>query len=902
MFRAVMKSSHTLGRMRNISLLSVLSLLLVVFGLISKPLTAQAAGEAYWSGQYLVYEQNVYSGPNEVLDGQGLDLPVGSTYYGNVPADTSPNILAVRIISLVGEPLTATSGDYAIYDLNQSSGVFSNKRDAATITIDPATYKPKSSCNIKGIGWLVCPLSESLAEGMDWVYEKLADFFVVQPLQNNQADSLYNFWTVMKNIANITFVLVLALISISYVTNYGLSNYQIKKMVPKIIVASILVNISFYVCQIAIDLSNILGYGVSDLFQAVRIQAGELSTATATYSWGDIVGTILGGVGIGALATVSIGTALGGIAGAIWFIIPLILVSLLVVVVAIITLAGRQAIIVVLVMLSPLAFVANLLPNTEHLFKKWTDLFIKLLIMFPAFSFIFNGAQLAGQVILSSTENFIVIILGLIVQIVPLVLIPALITAGDELLDKIPGVLNGKLGAFKQSSKGYFDSEREISKAKWMAENGTSGGPLNISRNLAKASARTKKLQEKRLQTQRTKFDSNLNNEMSTPGTSAYRVMMEAKKIDIDLSNSTTAIDESWETAKNDIADKYVKAMKKDGTIDLGAVKLSGAKDFDIQLAESAFRQNILNTRLDMAKDSYKSNLNKLIINDMKYDGKTYDNSIRLTSAGVAGDKGVAAILRNVIASQQKEIREASDNVALMLKNYKTDGETTKKLSTDINYTYDLKDEHGNVVHTLKASDEITRRGALQNFVPIATEADVRNILFPSLAQEGPNYDIREYVQELWAKSGKSETHEGLGGRWNDYIIQGYSMADYDKLLVKNTADTITNGKLTTSKVAKQGAVALDDYKSAISEILSDKTNLDETTRRRVRLYATRVDKVLSDPQLSTELNASAEDKLVEIRNMLTAEGFLQQDTAKPNPKPMKSNRRRIKGRPRNPL
>lgn len=191
---------------------------------------------------------------------------------------------------------------------------------------------------------------------------------------------------------------------------------------------------------------------------------------------------------------------------------------------------------------------------------------------------------------------------------------------------------------------------------------------------------------------------------------------------------------------------------------------------------------------------------------------------------------------------------------------------------------------------------------ASQNFVPIATEADARTILFPSLAQEGPNYDIREYVQELWAKSGKSETHEGFGGRWNDIIIQGYSMADYDRLLVKNTADTITNGKLTTSKVAKQGAVAIDDYKSAISEILSDKTNLDETTRRRVRLYATYVDKVLSDPQLSTELNASAEDKLVEIRDMLTAEGFLQKDTTKPNQKPKESNRRRIKGRPRNPL
>lgn len=879
-----MKSSHTLGRMRNVSLLSVLSLLLVLFGLISQPLTARAVGDAYWSGQHLVYEQNVYSGPNEVIEGQNLDLPIGSSYYGNVPADTSPNILAVRVISLVGEPLTATSGDYAVYDLNQSSGVFSNKRDVATITIDPATYKPKSSCNIKGIGWLVCPLSESLAEGMDWIYGKLADFFVVQPLQNNQADSLFNFWSVMKNIANITFVLVLALISISYITNYGLSNYQIKKMVPKIIVASILVNISFYVCQIAIDLSNILGYGVSDLFKAVRIQAGELSTATTAYSWGDIVGTILGGVGIGALATVTVGTVLGGIAGAIWFIIPLILVSLLVVVVAIITLAGRQAIIVVLVMLSPLAFVANLLPNTEHLFKKWTDLFIKLLIMFPAFSFIFNGAQLAGQVILSSTDNFIVIVLGLIVQIIPLVLIPALITAGDELLDKIPGVLNGKLGAFKQNSKGYFDSEREISKAKWMAENGTSGAPLNISRNLAKASARTKKLQEKRLQTQRTKFDSNLNNEMSTPGTSAYRVMMEANKIELDMSNSKTAIDESWETAKNDIADKYVKAMKKDGTIDLGKVRMSGAKDFDILLAESAFRQNILDSRLRMAKGTYNSNLNKLIENDMMFDGKSYDNGIRLASAGVAGDKGVTSILRNVIAAQQKETREATESAKEMINHYKLDSQAVVGLSTDLNHTVQLKNEDGKIIHTLKGSDEFVRRAALEKFVTIATESDVRFKLLPSLAKEGANYDIREYVQELWAKSGKSATHEGLGGRMNDYIIQGYTQEEYEKLVVKNTADLITNGKLTTSKVAKQGAIALDDYKSAISELLSNKANLDTETQINIRRYANYVDRVLTDPQLSTELNVGAATKLEEIRSMLTAEGYLEKNITKTEP------------------
>ena len=51
-------------------------------------------------------------------------------------------------------------------------------------------------------------------------------------------------------------------IIISQLTGFGISNYGIKKMLPRLIIAAILVNLSIYICQIAVDLSNILGYGL----------------------------------------------------------------------------------------------------------------------------------------------------------------------------------------------------------------------------------------------------------------------------------------------------------------------------------------------------------------------------------------------------------------------------------------------------------------------------------------------------------------------------------------------------------------------------------------------------------------------------------------------------------------
>ena len=86
-------------------------------------------------------------------------------------------------------------------------------------------------------------------------------------------------------------------------------------------------------------------------------------------------------------------------------------------VVALIILAARQAIIIVLVFLAPLAFAANILPNTEKWFEKWKDLFTTMLVMYPLISLLFGGSQLIGTTIIASANgSFLIFLLGAVVQ------------------------------------------------------------------------------------------------------------------------------------------------------------------------------------------------------------------------------------------------------------------------------------------------------------------------------------------------------------------------------------------------------------------------------------------------------------------------------------------------------
>ena len=250
--------------------------------------------------------------------------------------------------------------------------------------------EPKNSCGIDGgLGWLICPVMTFVANINDAAYGAISGFLDIKPaiLSSGDNSGAKQGWDFFRNIANAIFAVIFLWIIFSQISNVGVSNYGIKKILPRLIIGALLVNLSYYLCQIFVDLSNILGHTLKDALEA---GAGGIGTESEAAGWGSaIAATIVGVGGVAAFAALAIG-------------IPTLAAGFLAIMTVFIILVVRQASIILLISMSPIAFAAWLLPNTEDLFKKWMKMFRGLLLVFPIISLLYGAGKLAGAVLASS--------------------------------------------------------------------------------------------------------------------------------------------------------------------------------------------------------------------------------------------------------------------------------------------------------------------------------------------------------------------------------------------------------------------------------------------------------------------------------------------------------------------
>ena len=248
----------------------------------------------------------------------------------------------------------------------------------------------KNSCGIDGIGWLVCPVMNFVASLNDAAYSAISGFLDIKPAilgDNSNTSGAKQGWNFFRNIANAIFAVIFLWIIFSQISNVGVSNYGIKKILPRLIIGALLVNLSYYICQIFVDLSNILGHTLKD---ALESGAGGVGTGSEATGWGSaIAATIVGVGGVVAFAVLAVG-------------IPTLVAGFFAIMTVFIILVVRQAGIILLVAISPVAFAAWLLPNTEDLFKKWMKMFRGLLLVFPIISLLYGAGKLAGAILISS--------------------------------------------------------------------------------------------------------------------------------------------------------------------------------------------------------------------------------------------------------------------------------------------------------------------------------------------------------------------------------------------------------------------------------------------------------------------------------------------------------------------
>ena len=152
------------------------------------------------------------------------------------------------------------------------------------------------------------------------------------------------------------------------------------------IAAAILVNLSYYICIFAVDISNAVGAGIDGILMSALPNA---KSVTSGVHWETV---IVGALGLGT----AIAFAPAIVAAAITFAVP----ALLAVITTLVVLVARYALITILIVISPLAFVAFILPNTESLFDKWRKTFITMLVFYPLVTLLFVGSKVAAYIIL----------------------------------------------------------------------------------------------------------------------------------------------------------------------------------------------------------------------------------------------------------------------------------------------------------------------------------------------------------------------------------------------------------------------------------------------------------------------------------------------------------------------
>lgn len=246
--------------------------------------------------------------------------------------------------------------------------------------------------------------------------------------------ALREAWKTFRNLANLILLIGLILIILSQITGIGISNYGIKKGLPKLLMAVLLVNLSYIICQGCIDLANILGATIGDFFEEL------LSKAVPSNIQLDLGGTYLATliVGLGTVVVIKQKALITKVLiGALLFLFIILLAMFTLYVI----LAIRQSLCILLVITSPVAFVCALIPGTKKVFDFWFDTMKAVLFAYPVCSTIVYGGAMAGAIVYASWEasgasTSLFRSLGfLLISVIPYFFVPKIILKGLSFME-----------------------------------------------------------------------------------------------------------------------------------------------------------------------------------------------------------------------------------------------------------------------------------------------------------------------------------------------------------------------------------------------------------------------------------------------------------------------------------
>lgn len=408
--------------------------------------------------------------PNNPLDASDSRNMPDKIAYSAFVKENNKELTKTIFVEKNSTPTEDAAASLGVYERINGKYQTVSTPESLTITTYTGITSGAGTCGggvPDGLGWILCPIARWLSGVVDEVYTIITSFLEVKPF--TQADNgVFSLWRIMLSIANAVFIIIFLAIVYSQITGVGVSNYGIKEMLPRIILGVILANASYWICALLIDASNVLGYSIQAITADI---VKSISLDTSRLNWESITTHILSeGALVGGLAWLGVTTVFNPLS-MFFFLLSTLASVAFSLLVAFIILAARQALIVVLVLISPLAAIALIMPSTKDLFSKWQKALTTLLVFFPIFSLLFGGSQLAGYAVISRADGRLEqILIGMAILTVPLIITPLIIRFSSGLLGQIANITNnaqkGPLDRFKNWSNdmGEYHKSRELAK------------------------------------------------------------------------------------------------------------------------------------------------------------------------------------------------------------------------------------------------------------------------------------------------------------------------------------------------------------------------------------------------------------------------------------------------------
>lgn len=271
-------------------------------------------------------------------------------------------------------------------DCADKSGTFTipvatiNDRDIGVISDTTASTSSDKACKfgltnftldafIGCILSLIMRLVSLLLQVAAVIFNAMIDPKIITNTLNHGA--VYQLWAFVRDLVNMFFILIL--LFSAFATIFQISKYNFKNVLFKLILAAFLVNFSFTITRVVIDVSNIAFYSFVKLFygQSANGNAMLLTTTDASN-----------------LADVLVPDSFPSNATQFGAIISFFLLAISFLALGILLLL-RLIFLTIAIIFSPLAFISMALSNAGGFFTKWSNLLLKYSFFGPIMMFFF---------------------------------------------------------------------------------------------------------------------------------------------------------------------------------------------------------------------------------------------------------------------------------------------------------------------------------------------------------------------------------------------------------------------------------------------------------------------------------------------------------------------------------